>query len=76
MYSDKQKVPPLKAIRKKCLDCAGFRGEVNKCPVVSCSLHPFRFGKNPFRKKTPLTDKQKKDVRKRLVEGKDKKNGD
>ena len=40
---------PIKAIRAKCLDCVcGSEAEVRKCPVVDCSLWPFRFGRNPF----------------------------
>lgn len=36
---------PLKAIRKKCLDCAGGQTEVRKCAEENCDLHPFRMGK-------------------------------
>ncbi len=39
---------PMKAIRTKCLDCsAGSSNEVKLCPVKSCPLFPYRFGKNP-----------------------------
>lgn len=39
---------PVKAIRAKCLDCCGGSAhEVKLCPCVSCSLYPFRLGKNP-----------------------------
>ena len=39
---------PIKAMRKKCLDCtAGSRKEVRLCPVVECALYPYRFGKRP-----------------------------
>jgi len=68
-YTEEQKIPPLKAIREKCLDCAGSRGEVRKCPSLSCWLHPFRFGKNPFRKKVKLTVEERKAIRKRLEKG-------
>jgi len=48
---------PIKAIRAKCLDCCcGQFKEVELCPCVSCSLYPYRFGKNPNIK---LTDEQK-----------------
>lgn len=41
---------PLKAIRKKCLECCcGQYKEVRLCPAKDCSLYPFRFGKNPNR---------------------------
>lgn len=33
------------AIRQKCLDCSSEdMGEVRKCNVVECPLHPFRMG--------------------------------
>ena len=39
---------PIKAMRKKCLDCtAGSLKEVRLCPVVECDLYPYRFGKRP-----------------------------
>jgi len=42
---------PLKAIRKKCLDCsAGSFKEVKLCPLIDCSLYLYRFGKNPHKK--------------------------
>lgn len=42
---------PLKAIRKNCLDCSGgSSNEVKICKIEDCSLHRFRFGKNPNRK--------------------------
>lgn len=51
---------PVKAIREKCLDCVcGSQDEVAKCPVESCALYPFRFGKNPFRAKRRMTDEQR-----------------
>jgi len=41
---------PLKAIRSKCMDCAGSIKEVRECNIEGCTLRPFRFGKNPNRK--------------------------
>ena len=39
---------PLKAIRAKCLDCSGESAfEVRRCPIQSCPLWPYRFGKRP-----------------------------
>lgn len=41
---------PLKAIRKKCLDCSTYQPkEVRLCPDTECSLYIYRFGKNPKR---------------------------
>ena len=39
-----------KAIREKCLACClGDLQEVASCEAHFCSLHPYRFGKNPKR---------------------------
>lgn len=39
---------PIKSIRLKCLDCCcGSPKEVELCPVVGCTLYPYRFGKRP-----------------------------
>lgn len=39
---------PLKAIRFNCLDCSGGSAqEVNLCPVETCPLWGFRFGRKP-----------------------------
>ena len=44
-------ISPLKAIRKKCLDCScDSVKEVRLCLIKSCALYPFRFGHNPNRK--------------------------
>lgn len=58
---------PLKAIRLKCLDCSGGSwNEVSQCWAEDCPLHPFRFGKNPFRVKRVMSDEQKEAARERL----------
>ena len=42
------RLTPLKAIRKKCLDCSGYSSnEVKLCPVDDCPLYQYRFGTNP-----------------------------
>tara|TARA_Y100001980_G_C14546228_1_gene326191 strand:+ start:1836 stop:2033 length:198 start_codon:yes stop_codon:yes gene_type:complete len=39
---------PIKAIRKKCVDCCcGSKKDVRLCPVINCPLYPYRFGKRP-----------------------------
>ena len=39
---------PVKAIRKKCIDCSGGSlKEVRLCQVTECELYPFRMGRNP-----------------------------
>ena len=57
---------PVKVIREKCVDCCcGNMAEVARCTAVNCPLHPWRMGKNPYRK--PLTDEQKAERRARLL---------
>ena len=42
---------PLKAIRKKCLDCVeGNKKEVRECEDNECFLHQYRFGRKPKQK--------------------------
>lgn len=43
-----RKLTPLKAIRRKCLDCcAGQEKEVKLCPIEDCPLHAYRTGHVP-----------------------------
>ncbi len=43
-----QHLTPIKAIRRKCLDCCGGNPkEVRLCPVSACSLYPYRMVKRP-----------------------------
>jgi hypothetical protein len=38
----------LQTIRHKCLDCSCHQpGEVRECPVTTCDLWPYRFGRDP-----------------------------
>ena len=58
---------PVKVIREKCLDCCcGSWLEVEKCAAVNCPLHPWRMGKNPYRKKVERTEAQKQAMIERL----------
>ena len=48
------RLTPIRAIRAKCLECAGSRKRVHDCdrgPEASepCPLHPYRMGRNPAR---------------------------
>ncbi len=44
----KSRTTPVKAIRRKCLDCcAGSRKQVRECRIYTCALWPFRLGKRP-----------------------------
>ena len=39
---------PIKAIRKKCLDCCcGQPKEVRLCPKIDCANYPYRMGTRP-----------------------------
>ena len=66
---------PLKAIRAKCLDCAYNAYEVKYCPCTDCALHPFRFGKNPYTKRT-MTDEQRQAAVARLAKAREAKQND
>lgn len=57
--SEKQITSPVKAIRAKCIECSGSAKEVRECDIGDCALHPFRFGKNPFRAKREMSEEQK-----------------
>lgn len=57
---------PIKAIREKCIECCcGQITEVKLCACIDCALHPFRFGKNPYVKRT-MTEEQKAAAAERL----------
>lgn len=61
MENKKEGITTLKAIRLKCLDCCCDSAyEVKLCPCEKCPLHPFRFGKNPYRSKKEYTEEEKK----------------
>lgn len=64
---------PLKAIRAKCLECSnGSAADVRNCPIEQCELFPFRYGKNPYNRRT-LTDEQKAEVLERFRKNRAKK---
>ena len=65
---------PLKAIKLHCIDCSGGSyNEAKLCPAEDCDLHPFRLGKNPFRKKRELTEEQRSAAAERLKNARKKK---
>lgn len=46
--SEKRRLTPVQAIRKKCLDCScGSRGEVRECELTACALWDYRMGRRP-----------------------------
>ena len=58
------------AVRLKCIDCSAFQySEVRDCKITTCPLHPFRLGKNQFRKRE-LTEEQRKEIGERLNKNK------
>jgi len=58
---------PVKAIREKCLDCmCGNSNEVKICPCADCALHPFRFGRNPYRQKREYTEEEREKMAERM----------
>ena len=70
-HTDKRKevdhMTPVKAIRVKCLDCCcNSANEVKACELTTCSLHPFRLGKNPNKKPREYTPEQLETLRQRL----------
>ena len=63
------KLTPMKAIRRKCIDCScGSSNEVKLCPVKNCPLYDYRFGKDPHRKKVEYTEEQRKAMATRISE--------
>lgn len=64
MKTKQKPLPPLKAIRKHCLDCVGdCREDVRTCTGTNCFLWPFRFGTNPNRKELTEAERKKKAAR-------------
>ena len=52
MEKDRNKLfdTPIKAIRKKCIDCCnGQYEEIRNCTVINCALYPYRMGRRPDR---------------------------
>ncbi len=38
----------MTAIREKCMDCCCWDPiEIRLCPIKTCALYPFRFGRSP-----------------------------
>ena len=57
-----EKISPLKAIKQFCFECCGeSTAEVKRCTGKTCSLYPFRFGKNPFsQRNSNMTEERRK----------------
>ena len=63
-----------KAVRQNCLDCSGGSiKDVRECNIPTCSLWPFRMGKDPGRKRE-LTPEQREASVERLRKAREAKN--
>lgn len=64
---------PLMAIKEFCMECCGWeRSAVKSCSAPQCPLFEFRFGKNPYNKRT-LTDEQKEKLAERMKKARESK---
>lgn len=70
---DEQRTSPLKAIKQYCRTqcCCDDMDSWKNCQIEDCQLHPFRLGKNPFRKKRKMTDEQRKKIANRLAKARE-----
>lgn len=66
----------LKAIKIHCRTncCCDDMDSWKNCVITECQLHPFRMGKNPFRKKRELSDEQRQAIADRLEKAREAKN--
>jgi hypothetical protein len=52
MERNNNRLTPMKAIRKHCLECGeGTPMDVKACPIYKCRLWKFRLGRRPFSEK-------------------------
>ena len=59
---------PLQAIRAKCIDCCGnMPSLVRECDIETCALHPYRMGKNPYRKSQEMSEDRRTALAERLA---------
>ena len=64
---------PLMAIKAFCMECCGWdRSMVKSCSAPQCPLFEFRFGKNPYNKRT-LTDEQRQELAERAKKARESK---
>lgn len=62
------KTTPLEAIKHFCYECQGGESYaiVKDCTGWNCDLYPYRFGKNPYRKKKEYTEEELEVMRERM----------
>jgi hypothetical protein len=53
------KTTPVRAIRRKCSECAGSPRAATRCEKEDCALHPYRAGRNPNRRGIGRSDLHK-----------------
>lgn len=65
-YKPRKLKSVARAVREHCIECCGGRMPghdyitlIKECPATECALHDFRFGHNPFNKKTLSTEQLK-----------------
>lgn len=64
---------PLRAIRRKCLDCSGMSSkEVSLCALDECPLHPFRMGRPVWRKKREISEETRQKLIAQLARAREK----
>ena len=67
---------PIRAIRKKCIDCCcGRKQEVKECPIIDCPLWAFRMGHNPNINRRAMTEEEKVACADRLKKARERANG-
>lgn len=65
---------PLKAIKKKCIECfGGVQSEVKRCTGKTCPLYPFRYGTNPYRQRVTFSEERKAKLAENLKIAREKK---
>lgn len=68
-----KRLTPLKAIRKRCLDCSAYNPrEVRLCPCVECPLYSYRMGVRPSTYEKRRASKGVEAVEEKIEGGSDK----
>lgn len=68
-----KRLTPLKAIRKKCMDCCVYQPkEVRLCPSIECPLYSYRMGIRPETYEKRRASKGVRAVEEKIERGSDK----
>jgi hypothetical protein len=58
---------PLKAIRRKCVECSGGSAELSaRCTCFNCPLWDYRFGTNPYKQEEAYTPEELNNIKNRM----------